>query len=93
MSNYSDKLKIESNRIRCLKCNSDVKFMIFVIEDLISSKTILKSPARKCPIIFTGKTIMLDRYKELIIQKKCIRAICSKCGSSRKLGVVNNLIS
>jgi hypothetical protein len=88
MNDFITKIKLISNRLRCNECNSGSESMMFVVEDTICFRSLIKTPARKYPVIYTSKHLVLDKAKQLDIIKS-LRVVCTVCGTSRKLGSTN----
>jgi hypothetical protein len=89
MNDYTVKIKIASNRIRCAECNSSSEDMLCVLEESMCLKPSIYS--KKKPnktIVLKAKGFSFNKTQELYFIK-VLKFICTRCGTTRSIGIAH----
>lgn len=89
MNNYTVKIKIASNKIRCKECNSCSEDMLCVLEEsmCVKSSPFSKNKPNKT-IVLKAKGFSLNKMQELHFVR-VLKFICTRCGTTRSIGIAH----
>jgi hypothetical protein len=84
-SEFSAKIQLTANRLRCSVCNADSSECVFVVSDEIRFRYSFTKATLKEPVFYQGNPRKLRINKtQRIDTNTALTRLCLRCGTARK---------